>query len=321
MPGRIVRSTLAIGGWILAGAAVAQPPAVVPAGGVVGNQPGVRAVAMIYDTIPVTRDELADFLIARGGYEKIELLINRKIIEVECSKRKISVTNQEVEACLNEDLKGLGFSRDQFLDQFLPRYNKTYYEWMEDVIRPRLMLKKLVENDPECRATDEDAKKIFENQFGEKRRCQMIMWPFDQPKVAQQQFEQARKDQVEFDRVARGQANPSLAAASGHILPIAKHQAEKDPRIEKMAFEMKVGETSSLIECAESKCWVMLKLHEVLPPDDKAKFADHREAMLKTAQDKKIESYIPTYMKKLKDAARPTKPFIGPPAEWQTKKR
>ena len=49
-------------------------------------------VAMIYGNVPVTREELGEFLIARGGYEKVDLLVNKRIIEVEAARRNITVT-------------------------------------------------------------------------------------------------------------------------------------------------------------------------------------------------------------------------------------
>ena len=102
------------------------------------NRYGLR---YIHNTVAITREDLADFLIARG-YDKVDLLINRKMIQIECAKKGVTVTPQEMEAVLNEDMKGLGIvTGDQFLAQLLPRYNKTYYEWMEDVIKPRLQLK------------------------------------------------------------------------------------------------------------------------------------------------------------------------------------
>src|SRR5215831_3538563 len=55
-----------------------------------------RIVAYIYGNIPVTREELGDYLIARGGYEKVELLVNKKIIEVAAAQRNITVTDLEV---------------------------------------------------------------------------------------------------------------------------------------------------------------------------------------------------------------------------------
>jgi hypothetical protein len=302
----------------LASVGNAQKQDVVPASGSVPQTP-VRAVAYIHGTTAITREELADFLIARGGYEKVDLLINRKIIEMECAKKGVTVTPQEMEAVLNEDMKGLGIvSRDQFLEQLLPRYNKTYYEWMEDVIKPRLQLKKLCQG--EVKVSEDDLKKQFENLYGEKRRVQMVMWPKDQVKVAQEQFAKARTSQEEFDRIARSQANPSLAGTAGHVLPISRHQPGKDPFIEKLAFEMKVGEVSQIIECRGQDCYVVLKLHEIIPPDANVTFESKKAELEKAAFEQKVEARIPEYFAALKKAANPTEPLIGPPAEWRLKK-
>src|SRR5262245_64445944 len=60
-----------LGAW----AAAAQEPPAQP----VSTQPAVpaaqRPVAYIYGAEPVTREQLGEFLIARGGYEKVELLV------------------------------------------------------------------------------------------------------------------------------------------------------------------------------------------------------------------------------------------------------
>src|SRR5687768_12377012 len=46
-------------------------------------EPDRRITAYIYGNVPITREDLGEFLIARGGHEKLELLVNKKIIEVE----------------------------------------------------------------------------------------------------------------------------------------------------------------------------------------------------------------------------------------------
>src|SRR5689334_8146630 len=41
--------------------------------------------------VPVTREELGEFLIARGGHEKLDLLVNKKIIQIEAARRNVTV--------------------------------------------------------------------------------------------------------------------------------------------------------------------------------------------------------------------------------------
>src|SRR5262249_4106707 len=60
--------------------------------------PALQPVAFIYNNIPITRGELAEFLIARYAEEKVDLLVNKRIIELSCKQRNISVNEEEVEA-------------------------------------------------------------------------------------------------------------------------------------------------------------------------------------------------------------------------------
>src|SRR5687767_11007443 len=105
----------------LAGVAPAQAPprpqqpvrqagAVTPA----ADDYATRPVALIYGNVPVTRQELGEFLIARGGSDKLELVVNKMIIEHECKKRGVTVTAQEMEAALLEDLEGLSIKKADF---------------------------------------------------------------------------------------------------------------------------------------------------------------------------------------------------------------
>src|SRR5262245_53679868 len=57
---------------IAPGAAV-RPGAPAPAAAPL-PEPDRRIVGYIYGNVPITREELGDFLIARGGHEKLELL-------------------------------------------------------------------------------------------------------------------------------------------------------------------------------------------------------------------------------------------------------
>src|SRR5262245_11274195 len=139
--------------------ATAQPPGPLPSP--IANK---NIVAFIYGNVPVTREELGEFLIARGGYEKVDLLVNKKIIEVEGYRLNVTVTDTEVRAGLEEDLRGLGIDAKDFTKHVLPRYGKTLYEWTEDVIKPRLLLTKMCRN--QVKVTEEDLKRMFDNKYG-----------------------------------------------------------------------------------------------------------------------------------------------------------
>lgn len=281
-----------------------QPPAAKPA-----DDYATRPVAYIHGNVPVTRAEFGEFLMARGGVDKLELFVNKKIIEHECARRGVAVTEKELLAALDEDLKGISVKKDDFVKVVLPRYGKSLYEWMEDVIKPRLLLSKLCRD--RVQVADEDVAKQFEREYGEKRRVQIIMWPKgDDLKAIEKEYAKIRTSQEEFDRAARGMANPSLAASAGHIKPICRHTYAEDKRVEDVAFQLQVGQVSEII--GTSQGYVVLKLHEVLPKDDKVKLEDVRERLRRQAFDELMTQEIPKYFAELKKAAAPNFIFTGP---------
>jgi hypothetical protein len=328
-----------LGAW----AATAQGPQVKQTGGQTPAPTETtpwskRTVAYVFGTTQVTREQLGEFLIARGGYEKVDLLVNKIIIEQACVEQKVVVTPQMMEAALNDDLKGLGptITKDDFIRQLLPRYGKTFYEWMEDVIRPRLQLTELVRRakfiGPDGKerdrvvVTDDDLKIQFEHDFGEQRQVQIIMYPStDDLKGIMADFAKLRQNQNEFDRAARQQANPSLAAAVGHIQPVRRHSTGNDKAVEREAFNLKEGEISGVIQLGNlvdgkpERGWMVMKLHRIIPAVPDKTFETERANLYKDAYAKNLEKEIPVYFKELKEKAAPNILLKGPPAEWQVR--
>jgi len=280
------------------------PAAVLPA-------PDKRVVAYIYNNVPVTREELGDFLIARGGHEKLELLVNKKIIEVEAARRNLTVTNDEVMASFNDDLKNGGIEKGDFIKHVLPKYGKSLYEWTEDVIKPRILLGKMCRD--RVKVTDEDVKRAFENAHGERRQAQVICWSNDDGKIALKQWTEARVSEEEYDRVARTQADAALASSAGKINPIGKFPDVKDDVCTKVLYSLKVGEMSQLFQTPAGIMCV--KCIAILPPNPNVKLEGKiQEALHKEMFDKKLTAEVPKFFTECKEIAKPNLLLKGPPS-------
>jgi hypothetical protein len=276
-----------------------------------------RPVAYIYGSQVITRGMLGEYLIARQGSERLDLLVNKMIIEEECKKRGIQVTAAEVEASLADDLKGMGvMSQKDFVNQVLKRYSKTLYEWKEDVIRPRLQLTKLCKD--QVKVEEVDLQHAFEAHYGEKVKCQLIMWPNDEAsrRNAFEVYPKIHDSEAEFDRVATSQASPKLAGTAGKIEPFGRYTTGNE-ELEKAAFNLKKGQVSQIIGAPEG--YVVLKLLDRVPADATKKLADVREALSKEVYEKKLQAEIPVYFGNLRKAAHPTlllqKPYVNE-EEW-----
>ncbi len=87
------------------------------------------------------------------------------------------MTPAEVEASFAQDLASMGggVTEKIFVDNILKQYKKTLFEWKEDVVRPKLLMTKLVRD--RVKVTEEEIQAGYEAYYGEKIDCKVIYWP------------------------------------------------------------------------------------------------------------------------------------------------
>jgi hypothetical protein len=258
-------------------------------------------VASIYNGIPITREDLGEYLIARFGAERVDFLVNRRIMERVCQARGIQVTDAEVEAQLVEDLRGMRITTlDSFVKTVLKRFGKTLYEYKEDVIRPKLAMAKLVR--PTIVVTEKDLQEGFEARFGEKVHCRMIVLPKEMSvRDRMALWEKVSKSDADFDKAAREQFIQALAYKGGDAPPIHKHFG--DPNIERYAFNLRPGEVSQLFEMQGDGTGVILKCVERVPAEATRRLEDERMALHREITEMKVAQEIPRVFQKLKEEA------------------
>lgn len=276
-----------------------------PAGGPASSQ--VIATFGKATRTPVTREHLGEYLIARFGAEKLELMLNKRMIDKACRERGIAVTAQEIDAELAGDLDKLKMDVETFKKEFLSKHKKSLYEWREDVVRPRIQMVRLCRDRVRC--TDDDVRTAFEAYHGEKMECRIIIWPLDQQRFAMAEYPKLRDSDAEFDRAARGQASPSLAANGGRIKAFGRHTMG-DENLEREAFKLQPGEVSTLIGTAQGI--VMLKCDRRLPPDRNVNVAARRPQLVKEILEKKTQQEMQVVMRELRVKATPRPLLVDP---------
>lgn len=259
-----------------------------------------RAVAFIYDNEVITREELGEYLIARFGAERLDMLINKRVIDRASQEKGFDVTPAEIEAALEDDVKSLNVSKTDFVNKVLKRYNKSLYEWREDVIRPKLLMEKMVRDRVTVRP--EDLAKCFDAHYGERVKCQMIMFGKDEPekKAAQKAWEAIRKNPEEFDRFARQQSSIQLARTGGMLDPVARHTTGREG-LEQVLFSLDKGEISPVVETPEGI--VIVKSHGKIPANKEVKLENERAALEKEIIEKKMQLEMPKFFEELRKKA------------------
>jgi hypothetical protein len=329
---------LGLGGFVLlaagfglghfsnAGSVVAQQ-AKSPVAPVSANVPAAdnkRVVANVFGGTPITREEYGDYLISHYGKERLDLYVNRRIIEIHCAKLGVDIDAHEIEAAIKEDCKRIGVSKDDFIKKVLKeRYGKTLAEWQADVMKPRLLLAKL------CRDTiqvdEDDLKKTFENRYGAKARVKIILWPKDQLTAAQKNYGTLRKQGTEdtppkpadfyWDSVAKNQPDATLAARAGEIEPIGRYSGSESAKVEEIAFNLKVGEVSPIIDMPIG--YLVVKRIGTVEPVAGANFEKLRAELRSEVVERKLEREIPNMFAKIKEEAKPVLFELGPASTSQ----
>jgi parvulin-like peptidyl-prolyl isomerase len=220
------------------------------------QMPGVAA--MVYDDEISMRD-LADECLVRHGQEVLEGVISHKVVELECKKKGIAVTNQEIDEEISRlAAAGVRAKPDGSPDvkawlDLIKKRGISVDVYRNDAIWTSLALKKLVGN--KIRITDDDLQKGFEANYGERVRCKAIV--LNDMRRAQQVFEMARKDNTseKFGKLASHYSvEPGSQALDGDVPPIGRHGGQPD--LEKEAFQLRPGELSGIIQVGD-KCIIL----------------------------------------------------------------
>ncbi len=263
-----------------------------------------RVVAYVKGNIPISRVELAEYLIARFGSERLEFLVNRRIVDMACQAKGIVVTDQEVEHQFRKDLEGFGpyMTAKLFQEQILSRYKKTIFEWKEDVIRPKLGMTKLVLLEG-VHVLNEDLIKGYEIRYGPKVQCRMIAYS-DKIK-ATQGWEKIRLNpnmEAGFLEQASNQHFTQLQSTKGEIPPIHRHFG--DPRIEKEAFSLKPGEISQVIGMPDNTALIIM-CEKHLPADATKRFDTEKLNLHKEIYEMKLAQRVQDKVVELRKDASP----------------
>ena len=266
-------------------------------------QKPIVAVAYLYDgQVVLTRAEFDEYLKhRRGGDELLEFFINRQIIEIECGKHNILVTDAEVDKAVEADLALANVSAVEF-EKILPRFRHTLYTWREDVIRPKLMMQKLLR--AKIKISEKDLQVAFEARYGPKVECRMIVFhdPAGQEIGQRSDVQNAMRGREQFLIEASKQSHSGLAWSQGRMPAVHRHFGEE--KLEQMAFRLKEGEISSLVQLKTGE-HVLLLCEKHHPANKAAMFKEVREDLYREVLESRVAESMHSEFAELRKKAAP----------------
>jgi len=281
--------------------------------------PGVAATV---NGRPIAIDQLAEACVERHGKEVLEGTVNRTLIELACEKRKITVSDAEIDAEIaraaadSVPLKDGKPDLQAWTELVTEQQGVSVEVYRRDAVWPSIALKKLVGNS--VKVSDEDLKKGYEANYGRRVRCRAIV--LNDLRRAQRVWGLAAdKPTLEyFGRLAEEYSiEPGSRALRGEVPPIKQHGGQ--PQLEKEAFSLEPGELSSVVQLGGR--YVILFCEGYTKPVE-VDFAAVRDLIYEDIHEKKMRSAMAKYFNHLKDTAtidnylagttRRPKPTAGP---------
>jgi parvulin-like peptidyl-prolyl isomerase len=225
----------------------------------------------------ITRQQVADETIARHGKEILDILIARRLIDQELKKRKLEITNAEIDAEIDSVAHRMaGIGREAWLRTLDKERGISPLQYSRDIIYPTIALRKLAT--PRVVVTDEDMKDAYEANFGARLYARIIT--ADREREAIEIWEELKKNPGGFETLAKEKSKDSATRGLGGLLsePIARHAfprpvsdsaflqlVDGDPNDKDPAHKPKDGDISGVIQVNQGS-WVIIR-RERLEPD------------------------------------------------------
>lgn len=262
--------------------------------------PGVAAT--VYDD-QITIRELAEQCVARHGREVLEGTINRALIDLECKRAGITVTeddiNREIELVAEKNVKLTSDGKPDVRAwlALMAKQGVTPDVYRHDAVWPTVAMKKLVAKNVEV--TEEDLQKGFDANYGERVRCLAIV--LNDLRRAEQVFEMARKHNTPeyFGKLAaQYSVEPGSQALQGEVPPIRRHGGQ--PVLEEEAFKLRTGELSGVIQAGDK--FIILRCEGRTKPVT-TDFAAVRDEIYRDIHEKKLQVAMGERFEAMQEAA------------------
>ncbi len=269
-------------------------------------QQQMPGVAAMINGRKLTMQQLAEECIARHGVEVLQGEINRKILLQELKRRRLTVTQQDIDAEIARAADAFGYLKPDMtpdVDRWLKDMTdggdaRAIDIYIRDAVWPSVALKKLVGGD--VQVTEEDLRKGFEANYGE--RVEVLAIVLGTQREAQTVWEMARDNPTDafFSQLARQYSIEPVSQANGGVVPpIRRHGGQ--PALEEEAFRLKPGELSAIVNIG-GKSIIMRCLGRTEPTV--TDFNAVKDELYKDIHEKKLRLAMAEQFDRLVEAAQ-----------------
>lgn len=260
------------------------------------HKPIPKIVAMVNGE-QLSREDLARECLWQYGKDVLESMINKQLIVQECARKKITVTDEEIDAEIQRLASRFNVPVDRWLKLLEQERNITPVQYAYDIIWPTLALRKLAGD--QVQVTPEELQQEFESQFGPMVVVRLIVCRSKEKADRVHALATAQPDQ--FGQLAKQYSEDvNSASAEGLIQPIRKHVGVKE--IEQTAFGMKPGEISPVLQVADQ--YLILKCERHIPGRDLKEMQYILPQLEETIRDRKLREVAHQIFRRLQETSK-----------------
>ena len=209
------------------------------------DAPAATDVVAVVNNEAITKQQLAQECLRRYGEDMLESMVNKQLILDACRQQGIQVTRQDIDEEVQSMAAKFNLSVDRWLKLLEEERNIPAEKYRREIIWPMIALRRLAAGD--IQVSEDELQMAFEAEYGPKVRVRLIAAKTRSD--ADRVLALAQAEPEKFGQLAKEHSiDPNSGAARGIIPPIRKHVG--DPTVEKVAFGLKEGEISPVVEAA-----------------------------------------------------------------------
>jgi len=215
-------------------------------------------IAAVVNGQTISREYLASRCLRQHGKAVLSDMISKKIIEIDCRRKGITLTDADLDAEIVEmairhvPLKADGQPNVAlWIEIATQNYKTPFGVYRSNTVWPMLALKRLTRH--LVHVPEEDIQKSFEANFGPKVRCLAIVLDIKEQRRALEVWELANRNRTEanFGNLSRKYSADAEIRNSGGVIPaIGKHS--RHAKLEAEAFSLQPGEISQIVQVDDS---------------------------------------------------------------------
>lgn len=220
----------------------------------VGGGPATDEIVARVNNEPIAYEQLARECVEKYGAEVLDNIINRRLIEQECERAGLRITQAEIEQEVLTIATKFNIDVANWYALLKSERGIGQLQYHRDVIFPMLALKKLAGQNVDV--APQDLQRAYEREYGPRVEARMILVAGN-IRQANDVWQKAMANPDDFGRLAREvSADPNTRPLGGVVPPIRRHGGNDE--VEKVAFELRIGEISPVIDVGQGR-YVILK--------------------------------------------------------------